>query len=75
MATDDDDEEEPKELPAPEIAQIEIWAKEYDRVDSAHVRALLLHAQWQADEIERLKVRLDPYLDRAHGSPATVPVH
>lgn len=69
------DEDEPKELPAPEIAQIERLAKEFNRVDSTYVQALLLHAQWQADEIERLKVRLDPYLDRAHGSPATVPVH
>lgn len=69
------DEDEPKELPAPEIAQIELWAKDCNHVDSTYVRALLLHVQWQADEIERIKVRLDPYLDEANGSPAAIPVH
>lgn len=69
------DEDEPKELSAPEIAQIELWAKDFNRVDSTYVRALLLHVQWQADEIERIKVRLDPYLDEANGNPSAIPVH
>lgn len=60
----------PEELSAPEIRAVANRAAEGNGIDSGAALALLRHIQWQADENERIRVRLDPYLDQAHGSPA-----
>jgi hypothetical protein len=73
MATETEDEA--RELQVDDLYEIEGRARRFGSIDSKDALAILAHAQWQADEIERLKVRLDPYLDQAKGSPATVPVH
>lgn len=64
----------PKKLEAPDLQAIAKLAVE-GGLDIGSALALLRHVQWQDDEIERLRVRLDPYLDRVHGSPAEQPVH
>ena len=60
----------PAELSAPGLLQIASRAAEGNGIDSGAALALLRHIQWQADEIERIRVRLDPYLDQADESPA-----
>jgi len=60
----------PAELSAMELLQIADRAADGNGIDSGRALALLRHIQWQADEIEKIRVRLDPYLDQAHGSPA-----
>lgn len=70
-----DIELDPEELPAPKIADIAQRAAQGKGIDSAAALALLRHILFQADEIERTKVRLDPYLDKAHGNPALISLH
>jgi hypothetical protein len=60
----------PAELSATEILQIANHAAKGGGIDSGAALALLRHIQWQADEIEKIRVRLDSYLDQTHGSPA-----
>lgn len=70
-----EDEDDAQECPAAEITAIARRAEDFYRIDRRDASALLRHIQWQADEIERLKVRLDPYLDKTQGNPAAIPVH
>lgn len=65
----------PKELSAPDLKAIAQRVADYGGIESSAAIALLRHIEWQADEIERTRVRLDSYLDKAHGSPAATPVH
>jgi hypothetical protein len=60
----------PAEISAMELLQIAEHAAEGHGIDSGAALALLRHIQWQADELEKARVRLDSYLDQAHGSPA-----
>jgi hypothetical protein len=69
----EESEDEAQELPAAEIAAIARMAKEFNRINGKDALALLRHIQWQADQHELVKVRLDAYLDKTHGSPADAP--
>ncbi len=65
----------PEELPAPAIQELAQRAALGMSLSSTDAIGLIRHVLFQADQIEHVKVRLDPYLDEASGSPATVPVH
>lgn len=60
----------PEKMDAARIDAAAQKAAQGKGIDSGVALALLRHVLWQDEEMERLRVRLDPYLDRAHGSPA-----
>lgn len=66
----------PKELSKEQITTLARIAVNADSggVSTAGVISLLRHILWQEDENEKIRVRLDPYLDQARGSPA-IPLH
>jgi hypothetical protein len=68
--TEMDIELTPEELSASKIQQIATHTAEGNGIDSGAALALLRHILWLEDEREKTRVRLDPYLDQAHGSPA-----
>lgn len=65
----------PEELSAPKIKEIAQRATRAEGIESGDALALVRHILWQADQIELTKVRLDPFLDKAHGNPALISLH
>jgi hypothetical protein len=65
----------PEKLPDGDLKRISEQASKGNGIDTGSAIKLIRHILWQDENVELVRVRLDHYLDTAHGNPALISLH